>query len=369
MPKIDDSLRRLFSLDGWLFVSMLLLSAFGGAAVYSVDLSRSAGFVNFKKHLVVLGIGLVIYFVFALTDYAFFRATAAWWYILALAALVLVLFLGTTVRGTTGWFRLIGFSFQPAELAKFGTVLMLGFYLSRRSRTFDNTSAFIGSLLVPAIPAFLVFVQPDFGSAVILGLCWFGTMVFLGTKKRYWAAFFMVLFAAVAVMWFFVFKDYQKNRVLTFINPKRDELGAGYNVAQSIIAVGSGKLFGRGLGFGSQSQLRFLPEAQNDFVFAVIGEELGFVGAFSVVTLFGVIFFRLLVLVRRAPDDFSSIAVCAALMILFFQFLINIGAVLGLLPVTGVPLPLISSGGSSFITTTALLGVAQSIYRSKRSPT
>ena len=161
----------------------------------------------------------------------------------------------------------------------------------------------------------------------------------------------------------FLLKDYQKNRILTFFDSERDPLGAGYNIRQSIIAIGAGAWKGRGLGFGSQSQLKFLPEAQSDFVFAVIGEELGFVGALALVVSFGLLFLRILTLLPRAPDDFTGILLTGICVLLFAQFLVNVGGTLGMVPVTGVPLPLVSVGGSSFLITMIMLGVVQSIYR------
>ncbi|EKD43255.1 MAG: cell division membrane protein [uncultured bacterium] len=163
------------------------------------------------------------------------------------------------------------------------------------------------------------------------------------------------------VAWFFLLHPYQKDRVLNFVNPTRDPLGTGYNTTQAMIAIGSGKVFGKGLGFGSQSQLRFLPEAQTDFVFSVIGEELGFAGVVVMLTLFAVLLWRLLVLMDSASDDFASVTVAGIAVILSFQLFINIGANLGLLPVTGVTLPFVSYGGSSIIIDLVLIGIAESM--------
>lgn len=365
--KIFDIFRRVFSIDGWIFIGMLLLTIFGAAAVYSVDLSRSIDFAIFKKHILIVAAGLILFFLIALSDYTFWRATSYWWYIAGIALLIAVLVFGTNIRGTVGWFRIGGFSFQPAEIAKFGTMLMLAFYFSRRSRYFRDTSVFIGSFLAAAIPAFLIFLQPDFGSAMIILGSWAVVLLFLGTRKRYWAIFLAFCFIIFSLMWLFVFKDYQKERVLTFFDPQRDRLGSGYNVTQSTIAVGAGGLLGRGLGFGSQSQLRFLPEAQSDFVFAVIGEELGFVGTMAVIALYAVILGRILLILKRSPDDFASVVLVSTFAFLLAQFIINVGAVLGMLPVTGVPLPLISAGGSSYLVTSMFLGLVESIYRVRRT--
>jgi rod shape determining protein RodA len=359
-------LRSLFYLDGWLVLAAGLLTVFGTAAVYSVDLSRGEEFATLKKHIIIIIVGIILFFIVSQVDYTFFRASAIWWYIISLILLSFVLFFGATVRGTTGWFRVGDFSFQPAEFAKIGLVLMLAYFLSRRKRDLRNSSAFVGSLLVVLFLQILILLQPDLGTALILGLCWLGTVLFSSTKKRYWLIFFAVVAAIGLLAWGFLLKDYQKNRLLTFFNLKRDPLGAGYNVSQSIIAIGSGQLLGRGLGFGSQSQLRFLPEAQSDFIFAVIGEELGFVGSTVLLLLFGLMFLRMIILLPAAPDDFAALLVLGVCLLLFVQFLINVGGTLGLSPVTGVTLPLVSAGGSSFLATMFMLGMVQSIYRRVR---
>ena len=356
-------LRSLFQLDGWLFLSMVPLILFGTAAIYSVDLSRGGNFSTFKKHLIIVALGLLVFFVVSAMDYTVFRATAVWWYVAAVVLLVLVLLFGETIRGTQGWFRMGPLSLQPAEFAKLALVFMLAYFFSRRYRYFRASATFVGSLLFTFILQFFILMQPDLGSALLLGLGWLGVMLFVGTKKRYWAVLLVICMVASAGAWSFLLQDYQKNRILAFFDCERDPLGAGYNIRQSIIAIGAGAWKGRGLGFGSQSQLKFLPEAQSDFVFAVIGEELGFVGALALVVSFGLLFLRILTLLPRAPDDFTGILLTGICVLLFAQFLVNVGGTLGMVPVTGVPLPLVSVGGSSFLITMIMLGVVQSIYR------
>jgi len=163
------------------------------------------------------------------------------------------------------------------------------------------------------------------------------------------------------ILWFFFFEDYQKERLITFVSPQKDPLGSGYNVSQAIIAIGSGQIFGRGLGYGSQSQLRFLPEAQTDFIFSVIGEELGLAGAMSLLVLYSIIFWRLFLILKKTNNDFIATTISGIIILLFVQFSVNIGANLGLLPVTGVPMPLVSYGGSSLMMTLLMFGVAESM--------
>ncbi len=214
---------------------------------------------------------------------------------------------------------------------------------------------------ITLVPVVLVLFQPDLGSALLLLGMWGAVVLFAGIKKRYLLALAVCAAAAGWLAWTVLFADYQRARILTFLDPSTDPLGQGYNVTQAIIAVGSGGLFGRGLGFGSQSQLKFLPESQTDFIFAVIAEELGFIGVSLVIGAFFMLFFRLERLAARTEDDFTSFLLLAIGSVLFLQFCVNAGMNLGLLPVTGVGLPLVSYGGSSLIFTLLMLGVAESV--------
>lgn len=351
--------------DWILFTAVFLLMAIGLTAVYSVDLSRGSELVYFKKQLIAMGLGFFLLLSASLTQYTFFRSTAKLWYVAAAAMLIFVLVFGQVVRGTKGWFYIGTFSFQPVEFAKIGLILMLGHIISRFGRNFDRPLFFFGTGAVTLALIGLVMLQPDLGSAVLLGAIWFGLMFLIGARKLY-LILLVLSVAVVGIMgWFFFLQDYQKERLTVFINPQSDRSGAGYNVTQSIIAVGAGKIFGRGLGFGSQSQLRFLPEAQTDFIFSVIGEELGMAGIGVVLFLFAIIFWRLYSLAKNADDDFMAAVACGAALMLFSQFFINVGANIGLLPVTGVTLPFISYGGSSLIINLLLIGIVESMVGEK----
>src|SRR3989344_991363 len=294
------------SIDWWLLLSVLLLVALGLAGIYSVDLSRGGELVYFKKQLLAAGIGIVLLVVAGLRQYSFFRYTAKLWYLFALILLVAVLFFGRTIRGTTGWFSVAGFSFQPVELAKVGLILMLGYVIANFGRRFERSLFFYGTLVMTFVLIALIMLQPDLGSAVMLGMIWFGIMLLVGARRWHILSLVGGVLTFGILAWFFLLQPYQKERLLTFMDPGRDPLSAGYNVNQSIIAVGAGQFFGRGLGFGSQSQLRFLPEAQTDFIFSVIGEELGFVGVLVLLGLYGVIIWRLVKIVRETADDFVA---------------------------------------------------------------
>lgn len=351
--------------DWILILVVFALTAIGLATIYSVDLSRGAGLTFFPTQVIAGCIGLVSLFVIGSLHISVYRYAARLLYIFALFLLVGVLFYGVTIRGTTGWFRFVGFSFQPVEFAKVALILFLAYWIDRYQRRFRTWQFFVTTAFFTFLYVVFVLIQPDLGSAVILAALWFCLLLLTGTKRRYIFAVLGGVVAAFFIGWFFLFADYQKERILTFVTPSPEEsLAAGYNVRQSIIAIGSGKLFGRGLGFGSQSQLQFLPEAQTDFIFSVIGEELGFVGVGTVLTLFGLLLYRLLRIAKRCRDDFGAFTVLGIALLFFIQLCINMGATVGILPVTGVPLPFVSYGGSSLIINFLLIGVVQSVRQS-----
>lgn len=360
-------LKRFFSLQNYdwsLTIIVLILVAIGLAGIYSVDLSRGDKLTLFPTQVVALIAGIICFFVAGSMQVSFYRLSALLIYLFSLLLLVAVLFFGETIRGTTGWFRFGFFSFQPAEFAKIGLAVFLAYWINRFGRKYYRPRYLVSTFLVALLPVLLIFLQPDFGSALILLSVWFGLVILSGTKKRYIFLLIAVGLVSIILAWFFVLQNYQKDRLLTFIDPERDPLGAGYNVSQSIIAIGSGKFFGRGLGFGSQSQLHFLPEAQTDFIFSVIAEELGLVGATAVVVLYLLLLWRILIIAKNSDDDFNAYLVLAVFLLFFVQILINLGGALGFLPMTGITLPFLSYGGSSLVMNFLLLGIVHSVKRS-----
>jgi rod shape determining protein RodA len=283
------------------------------------------------------------------------------WYFIGLAILILVLMFGQTVRGTKGWFQMFGFSFQPVEFMKLALVLTFARVIDRRGRAFHTGLFFFGTALLVLIPMFLVMVQPDLGSALVLGGLWLWLILFIGTRK----SFLLFLLGSVVVVaslgWFVLLKPYQKERLMSFVQPERDPLGTGYNVQQSLIAIGSGGWFGKGFGYGSQNQLSFLPERQTDFVFSVIGEELGFVGVLTLFSCYILIGWRITVHATLARDDFSLVLLMSCLGLWLIQITVNLGGTMGLLPVTGIALPFVSYGGSSLIINLIIVGVVESV--------
>jgi rod shape determining protein RodA len=349
--------------DWPLIAAVFLLCAVGFAAIYSVDLSRGADLIYTKKQFISFGIGLVFLFGCAATAPTFFRNYSKWLYFAAMILLVAVLIFGRTIRGTTGWFNFWGFSLQPVEIAKAALILMLGYVAANFGRRFEKPLFFFGTGVLALIPIGLTLFQPDLGSAILLGAIWFGVMWLAGARKIYLLILALVMVGVSIFSWNYLLADYQRERVLTFMDPTRDPLGSGYNTIQATIAVGSGGVLGRGLGFGSQSQLRFLPETQTDFIFSVIGEELGLAGVTVVLFIFFVIFWRLTRIARMVSDDFAAFVALGAAVLFFAQFFINIGANIGILPVTGVTLPFISYGGSSLIVNMALIGTVISLSK------
>ena len=352
--------------DWWLIAAVFLLSLFSLAALYSVGLGRSdTNFADFKKQLVFLILGLAIMFLVGRLNFSFFRSYAKPFYFLSLLLLLGVLIFGRVIHGTKGWFILGNFSFQPVEIAKVSVILILALFVGQKARSLKTGGFFFGSIFLMALPAVLILLQPDLGSTLILGAIWLMTILVAGVRKRYLLGLLAIFLIGFLVSWFFLFKDYQKERFITFVNPYHDPYGRGYNVLQSIIAVGSGQAAGRGLGFGSQSQLRFLPENQTDFIFAVLGEELGFVGVTFILILYCILFFRLLVIALNASEDFVLFSALGILAMFFAHFIINVGMNIGIMPVTGITLPFLSAGGSSLLVNFLLVGIAESLSRAR----
>jgi len=354
--------QKLKKFDWILFTAILLLIILGLSAIYSVSLSQEdQNFSNFKKQVIFVIIGLLIFLFFSLLNYNFFHSYSRIIYIITLALLILVLIFGKNIRGTTGWFAIGNWGFQPVEIAKIALIILLSKFFSNRYQQFRHARHIIIGFLGTAVLVFLILLQPDLGSALILGTIWFVMLLMTGVKKFYLAILVLIVIAVILFSWLVVLADYQKERIFTFLEPERDPLGSGYNVAQSIIAVGSGRWFGRGLGFGSQSQLRFIPESQTDFVFAVIAEELGFLGVILILGLWAIVFYRLVRAARRAPNDFAMFLILGIAVLFFLHIFVNIGMNVGIVPVTGISLPFLSYGGSFLVLSFAMLGICESI--------
>jgi len=357
----------LKNFDWVLFASVFLLACFGLAEIYSVSLGKGgADLLNFKKQIFFIILGVFLLFLFAFLDYHSLRNYSPYLYILGAGLLILVLIFGRTIRGTRGWFYFGNFSFQPVEFVKIVLLLFLARFFSNMSRQIRPLKHLILSGLGVLFFIILVLAQPDFGSALILLALWLIFLLIAGFNKKYFLIIGLILAISLSSLWIFSFQDYQKQRIITFLNPAFNPLDQGYNVSQAIIAVGAGRLTGRGIGFGSQSQLKFLPEAQNDFIFAVVAEELGFLGISLIILFFAVLFSRCLLNLKKINNDFGVFFVLGVLGLLFIQMFINIGMNIGLLPVVGISLPFLSYGGSAIISSFILIGILESIIiRSK----
>ncbi|MBP7992525.1 MAG: rod shape-determining protein RodA [Candidatus Magasanikbacteria bacterium] len=365
-------MRRLFwerirRLDWVLLVTALALAGIGLVTIYSVDLSRGIERSFFNTQAVSLLLGVSVALAAAHIHLSRYEKSARFLFLVALLLLIGVLFFGTTIRGTRGWYRLAGFSFQPVEIAKVVLIIFLAWRIERAGRQFAQTKFLWATGIMSALLVLPVLLQPDFGSGAVMLAVWLGLVLVAGLKPKTIAILATVGMLTVAFSWIFLFKDYQRERILNFANPDRDPLGTGYNVNQSLIAIGSGQFFGRGLGSGSQSQLHFLPEAQTDFILAVVGEELGFVGLALLLGLYGVVFSRLIRIARLAPSDFGAYTAAGVVILLSVQLTVNAGAAMGLLPVTGVTLPFVSYGGTSLISNFLLIGIAESVAAQTRA--
>jgi len=355
---------NLKRIDWLLFFNVLFLVLIGLAAIYSTTLNiEEATVFKFTRQLLFFLIGLFFLFFFAFFD---FRHLANYYkliYFLSLILLITVLIFGRTIRGTTAWLGFGNFLFQPVEFVKIGLIIFLSKYLSDYAKEF----VFIKHLIITglAVLALLILIglQPDFGSAIIFFGIWLGMIFFTNLPRRYFIYLIIIILFFSIISWFFILADYQKERIVTLLNPNRDPLGSGYNVQQSLVAIGSGRFFGRGLGLGSQSQLNFLPEQQTDFIFSVICEELGFIGGALVLTFFALFFYRLIKVMKDTYDNFGNFLLLGFWLSFFIQFLINVGMNIGLMPVAGVPLPFLSLGGSSLLVSLISVGIIESVIR------
>ncbi|MBU0722162.1 rod shape-determining protein RodA [Patescibacteria group bacterium] len=357
----------LKNFDWIMFTAVLLLICFGLAEIYSVAIGRSQlDLLNFKKQILFIILGIILLFLLAFFDYHSLRSYSKYFYVLGFILLIGVLLIGQTIRGTKGWYNLADFNFQPVEFIKFVLILFLAKYFSSASPKIKEFKRLLISGSGVLLFIILVLAQPDFGSAFILFLLWLSMIILVGFNKKYFLVIGFILVIVFSGSWYFVLRDYQKQRIVTFLNPSFNPLSQGYNVSQAIIAVGAGGLTGRGLGFGSQSQLKFLPEAQTDFIFAVVAEELGFSGVLLILLFFGIFFYRCLYHLKRINNNFGIFFILGSISLIFIEMFINISMNLGILPVVGISLPFLSYGGSGLISSLMLVGVIESIViRSK----
>lgn len=341
----------LSNLDLGLILPVFVLSSISLVTIFSVNSDL------FVVQGIYLLISIAVFLIISHINYAALKQFAIPFYIISIFALGLILVLGIESRGAIRWFEIFGFRFQFSELAKPLLAVSLASFLSERNA--KRVSTYFLAILF-FIPIFiLIFFQPDLGSALVYLSVLFLTLLIVGFPGRLIIAGLVFLMVSLPFFWHLL-HDYQKQRILTFLYPSSDPLGTSYNAIQSIIAVGSGGIFGKGLGLGTQSILRFLPERHTDFIFATISESFGLVGALVILSCFAFIFYKLYLIFELAEDKFFKIFVLSSFFLIFTQFFINIGMNLGLLPVVGITLPFVSYGGSSLLSNFILLGIISS---------
>lgn len=357
--------QRLQTIDWWMIGSVTILLLAGLVTMTSFQGETPL----FQRQLLWIGIGVLGATAFTRGDVRFLRDSryVTILYGASLLFLVLVLFFGKTVKGAQSWFDFGSFSFQPTDFAKLFIVLVVSKYFARRHIAIGQLKHLLISALYVALPVGLVLLQPDFGSTLIIGGIWLGLALVAGIARKHIIIVLGVLAASFVAGWLFFFQPYQKARIMTFINPTHDIRGAGYNAYQSLIAVGSGGLLGKGLGYGTQSRLNFLPEYETDFVFAAFSEEWGFIGGIIVIAAFCILFWRLIVHAMRGSSNFETLFCVGYALILFGHFIVNIGMNIGVMPITGLPLPFMSYGGSHIIAELLGLGIIMSMVRYERA--
>jgi len=347
--------KKKSSIDWIAFFAALALSSLGLLTMNSFNGTDPF----FIRQLVWIALGVLAFFIASKVDWRFLRSSgvAASIYGVLIVPLLFLLVLGTAVKGAKSWLSVGSLGIEPIEFVKLALIIALAKYFSRRHIEIRNFRHVLVSGAYAGIVFVLVALQPDFGGAIIIFLMWFGMVLVSGISWKHLLTVLVVGAAAFAALWLFGFHDYQKQRIMTFINPTGDIRGAGYNAYQSTIAVGSGQLFGKGIGYGTQSKLRFLPEYQTDFIFAAFSEEWGFVGILIVFSLFGIIFWRIIATASRGASNFETLFAFGVLFYFFAHFLLHVGINMGILPVTGTTIPFMSYGGSHIIAEFLSLGM------------
>ena len=358
--------RLSFKHIDWVLL-LLVVPLLGAGLVTMKSFSYETPF--FSQQLLWIGISFLAFFATSFFDFRFLKKTKiiGGIYLLFVGVLLLLFLFGSTNKGATSWFDFGAFSFQPVDFMKIILIIVLAKYFSRRHVEIKNLKLIFISAVYAGIPFILVFLQPDFGSAMIIFMIWLGMSIVSGISKKHLLAVFGAGLLAFLFLWTFVFQDYQKARLQTFLNPLSDVQNTGYNAYQSTVAVGSGQLLGKGVGYGTQSRLKFLPEYETDFIFAAFSEEWGFVGSVLVLVLYFLIVWRIVRQSKLGATNFEMLFGVGVSIMIMSHVIINVGMNIGMMPVTGINLPFMSYGGSHLLTSFIALGMLSSMNRDKRA--
>lgn len=352
---------RFKQLDLPLLLTTLLLIGVGLATLYSATYQWAPAL--FRRQLLWLGLGCVVAIGLALVKPAFWMRVSGALYALNGLMLLGVLLFGVERKGAQRWLELPGgFQLQPSEFAKVMLILTLASWLARHREQIRTLKGFLVSALHMAVPALLVFLQPDLGTSIVFGVLWFAMVYLAGAQARWlWLTVVAGVLGFAGLWQFDLLKDYQKARLVSFLNPEADPQQSGYHILQARIAVGSGQLMGKGYLQGTQKNLRYIPEQHTDFIFVVIAEEFGFVGAIGFLGLYGAFLYSIWRLMTRTHNEFHRLLAGGILALFTFHLLTNVGMTIGLFPVVGIPLPFISYGGSMLLTSLAAVGLLQAV--------
>lgn len=408
--RIDYKLSDKF--DFGIFVPVALLVAIGLTAIFSSTYNHPTMSGNFNRQIVFGVLAFIVFFVTYSIPAITFRMIAIPTYLFSLILLIVVLVIGRKTSGARSWLDIGPVGFQPSEFAKLGTILVLALFLSRKNTDIDSFKDILYSLGIGFIPIALILLEPDMGTSMVFmglilimifwkGISLFGLFTvlspgFVAISALFGFYYFLGALVLILVLLFLFKKDiffsgsifalnlasgffadylynalspHQQKRIQSFIDPNSDPLGAGYNTIQAKVAIGSGGLFGKGFMQGNQTQLQYIPEQWTDFIYCVIGEEFGFIGSMIVLILFLYMFLRILKIASSTKDEFLSLAIIGILSVYIVHFLINIGMVVGILPVIGIPLPFVSYGGSSLLVNMFMLGLIANVYRNRKNYT
>ncbi len=366
VDRIKETTASLFKDVDWVLISCVFLLSLAGLVSMNSFVSTSN---YFERQMIWLAVSLFVFFAASTINWSFLKNTKVITILfgLSVATLSLLFVVGSVFKGAQSWFSLGAFALQPVDPIKLVVILILAKYFSRRHMEIANIRHIIVSGFYVFVIFALVFLQPDFGSAIIIFFVWLGMVLVSGISKKHLLAVFMVGLIAFGGLWLFVFKPYQKDRIKNFINPLANVRGSGYNAYQSTIAVGSGQILGKGIGYGTQSKLQFLPEYQTDFIFAAFAEEWGFVGVVLLFLLYGIVFYRMLSISFYGGSNFEILFGVGLTILFLVHATIHIGMNIGLLPVTGNTLPFMSYGGSHLITEFFGLGMLIGMRKSART--